>query len=172
MNFRLDGNLAFPDESDTQRLFGTRVTGFYARRLTGCIRNLEGHKSVLGSISKLVRVFGLLLAIVQATAFAQPAVQYHKLSKKQLKALIASAKTPADHEAIAAYYHAEAQHDWAKYRKEEAALAAYYRNPLGYSSKYPTVGDIDRSLAESYEMSAEKEAAMEATQEKLAHKGK
>ena len=51
MNFRLDGNLAFPDESDTQRLFGTRVTGFYARRLTGCIRNLEGHKSVLGSIS-------------------------------------------------------------------------------------------------------------------------
>jgi hypothetical protein len=124
------------------------------------------------SISKLVRILGLLFAIVQATALAQPATQYHKLSKKQLKALIASAKTPADHGAIAAYYHAKAQHLWAKYRKEEAALAEYYRNPIGYCSKYPTVGDIDRSLAESYEMSAERAAAMEATQEKLAHKGK
>jgi hypothetical protein len=124
------------------------------------------------SISKLVRVFGLLVAIVQATALAQPAVQYHKLSKKQLKALIASAKTLADHEAIAAYYHAKAQHYWAKYRKEETALAEYYRNPLGHPSKYPTVGDTDRSLAGFYELSAERAAAMEAMQEKLAHKGK
>ena len=124
------------------------------------------------SISKLVRILGLLVAIVQATALAQPAVQYHKLSKKQLKALIASAKTPADHEAIAAYYHTKAQHFWAKYRKEEAALAEYYRNPIGYPSKYPTVGDIDRSLAGSYEMTAERAAAMEAMQEKLARQAK
>ena len=124
------------------------------------------------SISKLVRVFGLLLAIIQATALAQATIQYHKLSKKQLKALIASAKTPADHEAIAAYYHAKAQHFWAKYRKEEAALAEYYRNPLRYSSKYPTVGDMDRRLAESYELSAERAVALEEMQEQLAHKGK
>jgi hypothetical protein len=124
------------------------------------------------SISKLVRIFGLLLAIVQVTALAQPSIQYHQLSKKQLKALIASAKTPADHEAIAAYYHAKAQHYWAKYRKEEAALTAYYRNPIGYCSKYPTVGDVDRSLAESDEMSAERATALENAQEKLAHKGK
>jgi hypothetical protein len=124
------------------------------------------------SISKLVRVFGLLLAIIQATALAQATVQYHKLSKKQLKALIASAKTPADHEAIAAYYHAKAQHFWAKYQKEEAALAEYYRNPFRYSSKYPTVGDMDRRLAESYELSAERAVALEEMQEQLAHKAK
>jgi hypothetical protein len=90
----------------------------------------------------------------------------------QLKALIASAKTPADHEAIAAYYHAKAQHFWAKYRREEAAFTEYYRNPLGYPSKYPTVGDTDRSLASHYEMRAQRATALEQMQENLAHKGK
>jgi hypothetical protein len=124
------------------------------------------------SISKPARIFGLVLAIVQATALAQPGVQYHKLSKRQLKTLIASARTPAEHQALAAYYHEKAQHFWAKYRKEEAALAEYYRNPSGHPSKYPTVGDIDRSLASNYELHAERAAGMEARQEELARKTK
>jgi hypothetical protein len=41
----LAGNPAFPDEPDTQRLFGVRVTDFYSRWLTGRIPNLEGHHS-------------------------------------------------------------------------------------------------------------------------------
>jgi hypothetical protein len=127
---------------------------------------------VLMSISKPVRIFALLLAIVPATALAQSAAQYHEVSKKQLKVITASAKTPADHEALAAYYHAKAQHFWAKYRKEEAALAEYYGNPLGYPSKYPTVGDTDRSLASYYEMRAQRATALEQMQENLAHKGK
>ena len=86
--------------------------------------------------------------------------------------LIASARTPAEHQALAAYFHAEAQHYWAKYRKEEAALAVYYRNPAEYSSKYPTVGDTDRSLAGYYEMHAERAAGMEAVQRELARKAK
>jgi hypothetical protein len=135
-----------------------------------CEPNIEVR--LLMSISKPVRIFGLLLAIVQATALAQPAVRYHNLSKKQLRALIASAKTPADHEAIAAYYHAKAQRYLTKYRKEEAALAEYNRNPIGYPSKHPTVGDTDRGLASYYETHAERAAALEQAQEKLAHKGK
>ena len=124
------------------------------------------------SVWKALRTLVLLLAIVDTTALAQSAIQYHKLTHKQLKKLTASAKTPAEHEAIAAYYHARAQHFCAKYRKEEAALAAYYRNPIGYPSKYPTAGNIDRSLAGYYERSEERAAALENLQEKLAHKAK
>ena len=124
------------------------------------------------SISKPVIVCGFLLAIVHATALAQPAGQYHKMGKKQLKVPINAAKSPAEHEAIAAYFHAEAQHFWAKYRKEEAGLSEYYRNPSGWASKYPTIADTDRSLASYYEMRAERATAMEAMQEGLARKGK
>lgn len=119
--------------------------------------------------STTLRTFGLLLAIVQTAALAQPAIQHHNLIHKQVKNLTASAKTPAEHEALAAYYHAKAQHFWVKYRKEEAALAEYYKNPERYPSKYPTEGDTARGLASYYERRAEKAAALEELQEKLAH---
>ena len=121
------------------------------------------------SVSTTLRTFGLLLAIVQTAALAQPAIQYHKLTHKQLKNLTESAKTPGEHEALAAYYHAKAQHFWVKYRKEEAVLAEYYRNPERSPSKYPTEGDTARGLAGYYESRAEKAAALENLQEKLAH---
>jgi hypothetical protein len=112
-------------------------------------------------------------AILIASLWQRSAIsRSHKLTHRQLKNLTGSAKTRAEHEAIAAYYHAKAQHFWAKYRMEEAALAAYYRNPTGYPSKYPTVGDIDCSLASYYERSAERAAALEDLQERLAQKAK
>ena len=122
------------------------------------------------SVSTTLRTFGLLLAIVQTAALAQPAIQHRKLTHKQLKNLTASAKTPGEHETLAAYYHAKAQHFWAKYQKEEAALAEYYKDPERYRSKYPTEGDTARGLASYYESRAEKAAALENLQEKLAHR--
>ena len=123
------------------------------------------------SVSTTLKTFGMLVAIVQTAALAQPAIQYHKLTHKQVKNLTASAKTPAEHEALAAYYHAKAQHFWAKYRKEEAVLAEYYKDREQYPSKYPTEGDMAHGLASYYERCAEKAAARENLQEKLAHKG-
>ena len=120
-------------------------------------------------VSTTLRTFGLLLAIVQTAALAQPAIEHHNLTHKQVKNLTVSAKTPAEHEALAAYYHAKAQHFWVKYRKEEAALAEYYKNPERYPSKYPTEGDTARGLASYYERRAEKAAPLEDLQEKLAH---
>jgi hypothetical protein len=81
------------------------------------------------SISNSLRTLGILFSIALATALAQPAVQHEKLSKEALKTLTASAKTPADHERIAAYYRVKAQRLWAKYREHEADLAEYYKNP-------------------------------------------
>jgi len=114
----------------------------------------------------------MLLAIALSTGFAQAAVQQEKLTKKELKALTASAKTPADHERVAAYYRAKVQHLWAKYREHEAQLAEYYKNTSRYPSKYPTMGDHCRGLAGYYKMSAERAAALAEMHERLAQESR
>lgn len=122
------------------------------------------------SVSKALRVLSILITFTIAVPPAQPAAQQDKLTKKELKALIASAKAPADHERIAAYYRAEVQRLDAKYRQHEEDLAGYNRNPLRYSSKYPTMGDHCRGWASYYKMAAERAAALATMHERLAQK--
>ena len=111
-------------------------------------------------ISKVSRITVILLGIAVAVALAQPAGPTGKLSKKGLKVLIASAKTPGNHERIAAYYRAEVQQLEAKHREHEEDLAEYYKNPSQYPSKYPTMGDHCRSLASHYKTAAERAAKL------------
>ncbi len=118
-------------------------------------------------ISKILRM-GILLALAVAVPLAQPAARHEKLTKKELKALIASAKTPADHERLAAYYSAEAQDLEAKHQEHEEDLAEYYKNTLRYPSKYPTMGDHCRSLASYYKMAAEQASELADMHKKLA----
>ncbi len=120
------------------------------------------------SVSKILRVAGAVLTFAVAVALAQPVARQENLTRKELKGLIASAKTPADHERIAAYYRAEAQRFEGKYREHEEELAEYYKNPWGYPSKYPTRGDHCRSLASHYKMAAERAIAFAEMHEKLA----
>lgn len=124
------------------------------------------------SISKVLRVVGILLAIALAASLAQPAVQQEKLNRKELRVLITSAKTPADHQRIAAYYRAEAQHLEAKHQEHEEDLAEYYKNPSRYASKYPTMGDHCRSLAAYYKMAAQRAATLAEMHEKLAQEAR
>jgi hypothetical protein len=120
------------------------------------------------SLSKVSRIVSILLAIMVAVLLAQAAVRQDNLTRKELRALIASAKTPADHERIAAYYRAEAQHLAAKHREHEEDLAEYYKNPSRYPSKYPTMGDHCRSLASYYKMAAERASTLADMHEKVA----
>jgi hypothetical protein len=78
--------------------------------------------------------FALVLA---ATAFAQTAQaqKAEKLSKQQLLSLIATAKTPAEHGRLAAYYSAEAQDYLAQSKEHEQMVAAYKKNPAMNTSK-------------------------------------
>jgi len=124
------------------------------------------------SIPKALRIVTILLAIIVAMPLARPAIGQEELTRKQLKALIASSKTPADHERIAAYYHAETQKLEAKQREHEDDLAAYYKNTLRYPSKYPTMGDHCRSLANYYKMAAQRAAALAEMHEQLARDAK
>jgi hypothetical protein len=60
------------------------------------------------------------------------------LSKQQLLSLIATAKTPAEHQRIAQYYEAQAQ-KYLALSKEHAAMAEQYKkNPLMGANKHFT----------------------------------
>lgn len=120
------------------------------------------------SISMVLIIVGILLAITLAVPLAQPAVQRERLTWKELKALSASAKTPADHERFAAYYRAEAQRLEAKHREHEESLSEYYKNPLRYSSKYPAIGDQYRNLAAYFKMAAGQAATLAEMHETVA----
>ena len=75
----------------------------------------------------LVTVF-----IITTAAFAQtpvvPQAKPEHLSKQQLNTLIASAKTPAEHERLAQYYRAQASDYLAEAKDHESMVAAYKAN--------------------------------------------
>ena len=111
------------------------------------------------SISKPSTVVRMLLAVAIAMPAVQLAGQQQTLTKKELKALIASARTAADHELIAEYYRFEAKRLQAMQQEHEQHLAEYDKNPARYPSKYPTWADHCRGLAAHYKIGAAKATA-------------
>jgi len=90
-------------------------------------------KSVLTAVALSIV---LTLSAVAASATTQP--QAEKLTKQQLQSLIASARTPADHQRIARYYEAQAQSDLAQAREHAQMAAQFKQNPITTSSKWST----------------------------------
>lgn len=77
-------------------------------------------------------VLGLTLAATSFAAQSTPTPQTAKapqLTEKELLALLETAKTPADHEKLAAYYDGEAADFDAKASKHKRFAAAYRRMP-------------------------------------------
>ena len=100
------------------------------------------------------------LAVVTLALVLAPVVRAGeppaRMCKKQLKALIASAKTPEDHMKLAAYYRGEAERLQAKQTEHQEEAAEYYKNPLQHPGpKYPTLGQHCRDLAYYYGKAAE-----------------
>ncbi len=92
-----------------------------------------------------------------------------RMSKKQLKALIASAKTPEDHMKLAAYYRGEAERLQAKQTEHQEEAAEYYKNPLQHlGPKYPTLGQHCRDLAYYYGKAAESARSLASGHEQMA----
>src|ERR1035437_3090031 len=77
-------------------------------------------------------IFSLAL-VMTVTAFGQTtSAQQTKpehLGKRQLNTLIATAKTPGEHQRIAQYYQAKAQDYLAQAKEHEQMVAAYKANP-------------------------------------------
>lgn len=87
---------------------------------------------------RIVSALAFTLALT-AVAFGEmpsaPQPSPEQLSKQQLKTLIATAATPADHQRIAQYYQARAQDYLAQAKEHEAMVAAYNANPSALTDK-------------------------------------
>ena len=96
-----------------------------------------------------------------------------KLPKNELKALISSAKTPDEHQRLAAYFRSEAESLTAKQQEHDEDAAEYYRDPSRHPlPKFPTFGEQSRQLADHDGMAAQKALSLAALHEKLAQEGK
>jgi hypothetical protein len=93
-------------------------------------------------------VFLSSIAIAAVLAFAsvsQAQPNQEKLGKQELLSLIATAKTPAEHSRLAAYYNAEAQDYLAQSKEHEQMVEAYKKNPAFNTAK-STPGPINHCL--------------------------
>ena len=85
-------------------------------------------KRTLSIFSILSLAFVMAVAAFGQTASA-PQTKPEHLGKRQLNTLIATAKTPAEHQRIAQYYQAKAQDYLAQAKEHEQMVAAYKANP-------------------------------------------
>jgi len=119
------------------------------------------------------RIYALALgAIIFCTVLSGPlpaaGQQQEKLSKKELKSLIATAKTSEDHLRLAAYYRAQANDYLARQKQHEADAEMYDSNPRQYPSKYPTAGQHCRDWARNDGQSARQALALAEMHEAMA----
>ena len=110
-------------------------------------------------MKRIVSVTILLAAAVGLTGSAAWAVESTgKLTKSQVKALIQSAKTPADHRKLAKYYRYEASRLQTEVKDHDEMAAAYDKNPMSHPvPKGQTLGEHCRNL-EKYDGEGIKEA--------------
>jgi hypothetical protein len=107
-----------------------------ARVRTASIDSLTAKQtSMTRTHSRSVNIFTVVsLALVMLFgAFGQSASAQDKVSKDQLNKLIATARTPAEHQRIADYYQGQARQYQAQVDEHNAMIAAYKANP---SSKH------------------------------------
>jgi hypothetical protein len=81
-------------------------------------------------MKRIVSILSVLsLALVMTVAaFGQTPAKPEHLSKQQINTLIATAKTPADHQRIAQFYQSQAQDYLAQSKEHEAMVVAYKSN--------------------------------------------
>lgn len=115
--------------------------------------------------------FALLLTLGVATiGWGSPAAadDSHALTKTELKQLIATAKTPADHRKLAAHYRQEAARFEETRTEHEQMLAAYEKNRQQYRNKFPSMADHCRALIKNATNSRDKSAEMAKMHEEMA----
>ena len=81
------------------------------------------------SVTAFLLVAVLSLTTLGAASPARGDETKSKLTSKQLQSLIATAKTPEDHQKLAAYYRDMAAEAKANAAEHERVLAAYNQNP-------------------------------------------
>lgn len=112
-------------------------------------------KRTFAALSVLSLVFVMTVAAFGQTASRAQSKPEH-LDKQQLNTLIATAKTPAEHERIAQFYEARAQDFRAQANEHEAMVAAYKANSSLSNDKNraSTIGHCEYFVQTFKEMAA------------------
>jgi len=114
----------------------------------------------------------VLAALIVVLAGQAPAAEPKgELKSKEVKALVASAKTPADHMKLAGHYTAMAVKHEAEAKEHEALAAEYMVNPQMSSSKHPMgpkTAEHCKYYAEHCRNAAKEMHAMAAAHEEMA----
>lgn len=113
----------------------------------------------------------LAALIVASTGQAPAAESKGELKSREVKALVANAKTPADHLKLARHYTAMAAKHDAEAQEHEALAAEYTRDPRLGASKHPMAGNTAehcKYFAEHCRKAAKEMQAMAAAHEEMA----
>jgi hypothetical protein len=98
---------------------------------------------------------GKIIGIMMAASLAVGTLGYPSVSVaeegKNVEQMIVDAKTPADHEAIAAYYDKEAKDAHAKHAEHQKMEEFYKKNPALNKSGFSTHCDL---IASNYDKTA------------------
>jgi predicted metal-dependent hydrolase len=125
--------------------------------------------------------FAAVLALTSFAAKAQTQPNPEKLTNQQLLSLIATAKTPAEHQRIAQYYEAKALDYQAQAREHEQMVAAYKGNSSLSTNKNQAstvshcehfVAILNAQAAKSQELAASHQQMADEASEKLPSAGK
>lgn len=103
-----------------------------------------------------VAILTLLPLLLISGPESRGVAQTVKLTRKQLLYLIGHAKTKADHEKLAAYYHQKAENAEARVKQHQAMLRAYESNTQGRKmmKSPPHPEDYCRHLIQEYSQQA------------------
>jgi hypothetical protein len=117
--------------------------------------------------SPVVLAMLMVLSVGQAPAVEQKGV----LSRKDVKALIANAKTPEDHMKLARHFTAKAAQHEAEAKEHEELAVEYKRNPHLATSKHPMASNTAEHcqyFAEHCRKAAQELHAVAAAHEEMA----
>jgi len=123
------------------------------------------------NVTAFLLVAVLSLTTLGAASQARGQETHPKLSSKQLHQLIANAKTPEDHQKLAAYYRDLAAQAKAQAAEHEKMVEAYNQNPLSHPPEKATAGgpaEHCRTLIRLYNDEAKEDLALADQHEQMA----
>ncbi len=122
------------------------------------------------SITALLLFAVLSLTTLGAMSQARGDETKSKLTSKQLRSLIATAKTPEDHQKLAAYYRDMAEEAKANAAEHEKILAAYNQNPSTHPLAKAAGGPAEhcRTLIRLFNDEAKEDLAMAEQHDQMA----
>ena len=110
-----------------------------------------------------------VMLVTSSSAQLSSETQKQQMSKKEVKALISSAKTAKDHHVLAAYFAQQAQMFEKKSHKYQARCVIVAEYPSHYQTKYPSEYDYCRFWTQYYALKSRTAENAATLQEQLAN---